>query len=287
MSPERNGFDKAREEIEDYYKNYKKDRKTKFLVIIFENIEHLFFKKKQTLFYTLLEIVNISSNLLFCGITSNFNIMDLMEKRVRSRFSQKTININLKEEELFFFALEDIFYTLADKNKLPENNPFIDNEIDNLKNPDGINENIPFNNFLNNIRNENDKSKSNRNKNRNLMDVLDSDELENKVNSEIFTKSSNFFNNQNLLKFFYKEILKKNNELSTLIKNKIEMGCGIKEIVTQLKYLLTIFLIKITDSSKEQLFISTEDINNNLNQSLAQYFEETESTYKNMLMSNI
>ena len=42
------------------------------------------------------EIVNISSNLLFCGTASSSNLIDMMEKRNRSRFSQKTSFIRIK-----------------------------------------------------------------------------------------------------------------------------------------------------------------------------------------------
>ena len=77
--------------------------------VMLKNTLWMTYKKKQTLFYTLLEIVNLSSNILFCGITANFNIMDIMEKRVRSRFSQKTIYLTLPNEDDFFYYLEDLF----------------------------------------------------------------------------------------------------------------------------------------------------------------------------------
>lgn len=270
LNPERNGFDGAREEIEEYYKNYRKEHQNKFLVLVFENIEHLFFKKKQTLFYTLLEIVNISSNILFCGITSNFNIMDLMEKRVRSRFSQKTVNFQLKEYELLFFALQDYFYSMSDKNKMLENNPFEEDLV-------GASARISKKNG--------NKNNNNNVRNLNLMDVVDS-EAE-KVNLEIFTKSTNFMNNQDLLRDFYKLFLKEKKNFETLIKDKIEMGCGIKEIITQFKYLLTIFVVKIKDKygKEKKLFIDNSEIQAVLDISFKQYFEETESSYRNMLCS--
>jgi len=277
LNPERKGFDGAREEIEEYYKNYRKDHRNKFLVLVFENIEHLFFKKKQTLFYTLLEIVNISSNILFCGITSNFNIMDLMEKRVRSRFSQKTINIQLREHELLFFALQDYFYTMSKKNKLEENNPFEDNlggENNGKRNK--INQNASvFKKTLNN----------NSNITNNQMDVMESQAE--KVNLDIFTRSSNFMNNQDLLRDFYRLFLKENKYFNTMIKENIEMGCGIKEIITQFKYLLTIFLVKIKDNFRKEkkLFIENAEIEAVLDISFKQYIEETESSYRNMLCS--
>jgi len=114
---DKTGFDGARQAIEEYYKriaNLKKKGVAEkqdniFLVIFFENIENLFEKKKQILIYTLLEIISISSNILFCGMTSNFNLTDLMEKRIRSRFSQKTIFIKISDRFSILSPLENIF----------------------------------------------------------------------------------------------------------------------------------------------------------------------------------
>ncbi len=187
-----------------------------------------------------------------------------MEKRVRSRFSQKTININLKDEDLLLFALEDIFYSLSDKNKLTENNPFIIDESKKVE-----------------------KNKLFDEKNSNNMDI-DVQSRNEKVEAKIFFKSKNYFNNQSILRYFYKNFLKENKDYNSLIKDKINMGCGIKEIVTQMKYVLTIFLVKLSDYkiSELHLFIGNDDIKNILNNSFKQYFEETDSSYRNMLMSN-
>ena len=189
--------------------------------------------------------------------------MDLMEKRVRSRFSQKTINIQLKDDELLSFALQDYFYSMANKNKLSETNPFEDSKQLNTKS-----------NKKNGVKN-----------NINQMDVVES-QLE-KVNIDIFTRSANFMNNQNLLRDFYKLFLKDNKDFEKLIKDKIGMGCGIKEIITQYKYLLTIFLVKIKDyySKEKKLFIDNVEIAKVLDISFKQYLDETESSYRNMLCS--
>jgi hypothetical protein len=51
----------------------------------------------------------MSKNILFCGTTANFNLMEMMEKRIRSRFSQKTIFISIDNYECLFKALDKIF----------------------------------------------------------------------------------------------------------------------------------------------------------------------------------
>lgn len=312
LNPEKNNFDKAREEIEEYYKEYKKQNSNKFLIIIFENIENLFFKKKQTLFYTLLEIVNLSSNCLFCGITSNFNIMDLMEKRVRSRFSQKTININLKEEESFFYALEDFFYEINDKNKSLK---IVGNDALNMNSENG--DTIPIslqNGAGNNIygfenifpkksqsaikdrkKNGNNKQSSENNANNIIVNTNPVNEMEiesntnhEKINMSIFLKSRVYFNNPNILREFYKNFLKENKKFIDLITHKINMGCGIKEIIIQLKYLLTIFLVKLRDKNKDdKLFLDESEIKEILDKAFEQYSIDTCSSYKNMLKSKI
>ena len=79
-------------------KNCNKKKKNSFktiYVIFYENIDFLFLKQKQILFYTLLEIVNNSKNVIFCGTTNHYNLTSLMEKRIRSRFSQKTFFLDL------------------------------------------------------------------------------------------------------------------------------------------------------------------------------------------------
>jgi hypothetical protein len=244
IDSDRTTFDKARTEIEEYYKNYKKNKSNKFLIIIYENIEHLFFKKKQTLFYTLLEIVNLSSNILFCGITANFNIMDMMEKRVRSRFSQKTIYLTLPDEEEFFYFLEDLFYSYANKNAVP------------IKK---VNEN-PFLAKIN--------------------DPIDIKEL---------SKAKNFFKNKDILKIFYKKIVNINANFKEIFTNKINMGAGIKDIITQIKYLFTIFIVKFkTHLVKEpKEYTDENEIRYIFDLTVNQYRSENDSSYKNLLKSKI
>lgn len=104
IKPDINGFSGSQKALEDFFKN----ENDKFVIIVFENIENLFAKKKQVLFYTFLELLNVSNNILFCGTTFNFNLMDMMEKRIRSRFSQKTIFITIDDNSRFVSAIENI-----------------------------------------------------------------------------------------------------------------------------------------------------------------------------------
>lgn len=80
--------------LKNCHKKKKNNVKTVY-VIFYENIDYLFLKQKQILFYTLLEIVNNSKNIIFCGTTNHYNLTALMEKRIRSRFSQKTFFLDL------------------------------------------------------------------------------------------------------------------------------------------------------------------------------------------------
>ena len=99
------GFENYQKAIDNYFK---KSNNKELIIIFYENIEFLIKKKKQNLLYTLLEIINASKNLLFIGFTSHYNLTDLMEKRNRSRFSQKTIYPNIKSYEKIFIMIEQI-----------------------------------------------------------------------------------------------------------------------------------------------------------------------------------
>ena len=103
---EKAGFENYQKEIENYFNNFIDDT---LVVIFYENIEYLIKKKKQILLYTLLDIINSSKNLLFVGFTSNYNLTDLMEKRIRSRFSQKTICPNIKKFDNIMLVIEQLF----------------------------------------------------------------------------------------------------------------------------------------------------------------------------------
>ena len=179
------GYDNAQRAIEDYYINYPEDEETIF-IIYFENIEHLFAKKKQVLIYTILEIVNFSKNLLFCGLTANFNLMDMMEKRNRSRFSQKTICVT----------------------------------IDDLYDP------IP-------------KSKTS-------LDIFYS--------------------------YIYEDSFP---DFLLLIMKYVDMGLGIKEILTKIKLIFTLILIELNKIDEDTLFILKEDLKMVI-QAVVQKFEEEE-----------
>jgi hypothetical protein len=197
---DKNGFSGSQKALEDYFKN----DNDKFVVIVFENIEHLFAKKKQVLFYTFLELLSVSNNILFCGTTFNFNLMDMMEKRIRSRFSQKTVFITIDENSGFFGAMENI-----------------------LK---------EFNSLYNVTEKE--------------------------------------FDFTHLLECLICEV----NFKFVLIMNKyIEMGVGIKEIITKFRYILTLVVLGLNKNNSLQKTI---------NEVLEEYEkEENTDSYLNLLKS--
>jgi len=95
--------------IRNLDKNTRKKNTRMIYVIFYENIEYLFHKQKQVLFYTILELVNNSKNIIFCGTTSNYDLTALMEKRIRSRFSQKTFFLDLINKKDIETTLEYLF----------------------------------------------------------------------------------------------------------------------------------------------------------------------------------
>lgn len=112
----RSGYDNYIHTLE----NYDYDER-EFFIIYFENFEQIFTKKKQVLLYTLLEFISKSKNILLCGFTSNYNLIDLMEKRNRSRFSHKTIHITIPSIDKVINGLEKSFVKSEDatRNKTP------------------------------------------------------------------------------------------------------------------------------------------------------------------------
>ena len=107
----RAGFDNYQKSLFAYFDSAKATRHTDnhIIVIYYENFEHLMAKKKQILLYTLMELINNSHNILLIGFTSHYNLIDLMEKRIRSRFSQKTVYITVPTLERVFQGFEVIF----------------------------------------------------------------------------------------------------------------------------------------------------------------------------------
>jgi len=193
------GYDNAQRAIEDYYSNYPEDEETIF-IIYFENIEHLFAKKKQVLIYTILEIVNFSKNLLFCGLTANFNLMDMMEKRNRSRFSQKTICVTIND-----------FYDLVR----------------------GVEKVIEY------------------------------------VSLELAPKS------KTSLDIFYSYLLEDSfPDFLLLIMKYVDMGLGIKEILTKIKLIFTLILIELNKVDEDTLFILKEDLKIVIHEVVRKYEEE-------------
>ena len=118
------GYDNYRKALDKYF--MKKTQDDSLIIIYCDYIEHLVHKKKQRLLYTLFELVNKSRNILFIGFTYNYNLMDQMEKRIRSRSSQKTMYINIDDFEKVMNGLEKTFK----KNILLDSNTSNNDESD-------------------------------------------------------------------------------------------------------------------------------------------------------------
>ena len=104
----RAGYDNYKKALDNYF--LKKTQDESLIVIYCDYIDHLVHKKKQRLLYTLFELINKSKNILLIGFTYNYNLMDQMEKRIRSRASQKTMYINIENFNNVINALEKAFH---------------------------------------------------------------------------------------------------------------------------------------------------------------------------------
>ena len=106
---------KTYEALKEHITNMKKKKSVNnYYIIYFQNIDHLFLKKKQTLFYSLLELFNDSINIILIGMTNNYNLTDMMEKRVRSRFNHNMINVYIKEEDHIYDMINAAIVTKED-----------------------------------------------------------------------------------------------------------------------------------------------------------------------------
>ena len=123
------GYDNYRKALDKFF--MKKTQDDTLIIIYCDYIEHLVQKKKQRLLYTLFELVNKSRNILFIGFTYNYNLMDQMEKRIRSRSSQKTMYINIDDYKKVINALEKAFTknSFLDKELNSDDESSINNEI--------------------------------------------------------------------------------------------------------------------------------------------------------------
>ena len=119
------GYDNYRKALDKFFT--KKTQDDSLIIIYCDYIEHLVQKKKQRLLYTLFELVNKSRNILFIGFTYNYNLMDQMEKRIRSRSSQKTMYINIEDYKRVLNALEKAFT----KNSFLDNDTYSNDESSN------------------------------------------------------------------------------------------------------------------------------------------------------------
>lgn len=237
------GFDGSRSSIEEYYKRLQTEKKNSYIkknsqiqenqpliVIYFENIEYLFVKKKQVLFYTMLEIVNMSCNMLLCGMTSNFNLMDLMEKRIRSRFSQKTIFIRIQDESIIVKVFQEF-----------------------------------FNNYINSIHLESKTSLQNF-----FITFLSTNKINDSINN-IPVKSD-----------------KLNFNIIVLIQKYIFLGSSIKEIITKLKYILTMIMMNINkiQEKEKDIFNNSTYLVEIIDSVITEYVtDEMNGSYFNLLKS--
>jgi hypothetical protein len=126
------GYDNYKKELDNYF--LKKTKDDSLIVIYCDYIDHLVHKKKQRLLYTLFELVNKSKNILFIGFTYNYNLMDQMEKRIRSRSSQKTMYINIENYKNVINGLEKCFNKKYFLDKNEGVNDEENNEINSINN---------------------------------------------------------------------------------------------------------------------------------------------------------
>ena len=127
------GYDNYRKALDKFFT--KKTQDDTLIIIYCDYIEHLVQKKKQRLLYTLFELVNKSRNILFIGFTYNYNLMDQMEKRIRSRSSQKTMYINIEDYQKVLNALEKAFTknSFLDKDTYSNDESNNNNEIKSIE----------------------------------------------------------------------------------------------------------------------------------------------------------
>ena len=127
------GYDNYRKALDKFFT--KKTQDDTLIIIYCDYIENLVQKKKQRLLYTLFELVNKSRNILFIGFTYNYNLMDQMEKRIRSRSSQKTMYINIEDYQKVLNALEKAFTknSFLDKDTYSNDESSNNNEIKSIE----------------------------------------------------------------------------------------------------------------------------------------------------------
>lgn len=185
--------------------------KHKYLVIYFHNLDQLFVKKKQTLFYTLLEIILKSKNIIFIGMAYSFNLIDSMEKRVRSRFIHTLIYPSISTVKDIYNTLSNSILHIAEKEE--DNDEDIDIDRNNHqfvnKMDIEINENIDENNLKADCRN----------------------------NNEIFSLN-------NSMKMF-RMILYDNIDFMALLSKQFKLGYSITEILNTIKFYLSNILLEL------------------------------------------
>lgn len=77
-------------DFEEFFAWFKEEKLNVCLVLIIDNIEELVTIKRQTVLYRILEWLRYdNSRVILFGITTNIMFSDLLEKRVKSRFSSQ------------------------------------------------------------------------------------------------------------------------------------------------------------------------------------------------------
>jgi hypothetical protein len=129
------GYDNYKKALDNFFLKKTQDEDETMIIIYCDYIDHLVHKKKQRLLYTLFELINKSRNILLIGFTYNYNLMDQMEKRIRSRSTQKTMYINIEDYEKVLNALEKAFHKNIFNNEENDNNKdrYNEEEIQELK----------------------------------------------------------------------------------------------------------------------------------------------------------
>jgi len=91
-------------------------RHTSFVVMVLEKFEHFCSKARQTLLYNLFDIAQESGVCIsIIGTSEKMDVMDLLEKRIKSRFSMRYLHAFRPK------TMDDLFVILLEKLRLPTN----------------------------------------------------------------------------------------------------------------------------------------------------------------------
>lgn len=259
-------LEKVLEKENGLLKGKEKRMKNRFFILYFQNMDCLLNNSKQTLFYSLLEILSKSYNLLIVGCTYNFNIMNNMEKRVKSRFIYTIIHPSILNIKNIYEIMKIFIFGIKSKNENVENNQNniinvceevdckenkeihskmdidIDtNQISNIKKTINIEKDIVDNQGKENIS-ENLIVKSNKNQ-PNSLEISPSNsqsQLENSISMEVL---------------YY--ILLSNKSFYFLLNKYINIGYSFSYILSKIKIILCEIYIEISNLSNKSIEVNT------------------------------